>query len=101
MTVISNPKKNSNFRRPYLSKNKKVNVSTIVINVPAHSGTLKKKILNLKRSPQNNFKKITHALFDNKYIAMAVPITSCMSDPMMATSTIIHKTNLGNFLYCL
>lgn len=42
IVVIRNANKNSNFLKPYLSKNKNVNVSKIVINVPAHNGTLKK-----------------------------------------------------------
>lgn len=41
ITEIRNPNKNSNLRKPYLSKNRNVNVSTIVIRVPTHSGTLK------------------------------------------------------------
>ena len=55
MTVMSNPKKASNFLRPYLSRPKKVNVSATVIKTPPHSGTV---------------------LLESKYMAIAVPITS-------------------------
>jgi len=41
MTVMRKPKKSSNFRKPYLSKNKNVNVSTTVISTPLHIGILK------------------------------------------------------------
>lgn len=41
----------------------------------------------------------THALFDSKNRAMAVPITSCISLPMIAISVIIHKSIRGNVLY--
>ena len=38
MIPIKVAKKNSNFLRPNLSRNRKVNVSTIVIKLPAHRG---------------------------------------------------------------
>jgi hypothetical protein len=40
--MIRNVKKNSNLRNPNLSKNRKVNVSVIVISTPAYNGILKK-----------------------------------------------------------
>ena len=63
--LIRNPKKSSSLRRPYLSKPKNVKVSKTVISTPPHNGM---------------------ALFDKTYSAMAVPITSCMSEPIMAIS---------------
>lgn len=39
--MIRNPKKNSNFLKPYLSNNKNVNVSITVMSTPAHIGILK------------------------------------------------------------
>lgn len=38
--VIRNPKKSSNFLKPYLSNNKNVKVSIIVIRTPPHIGIL-------------------------------------------------------------
>ena len=64
------PKKASNFLRPYLSRKRKVKVSEIVMRTPPHNGILP---------------------LDNKYNDIAVPITSCISDPIMAISTIIHN----------
>jgi hypothetical protein len=40
MTVMRNPKKNSNFRKPYLSSSRKVNVSNTVIRTPPQIGIL-------------------------------------------------------------
>jgi hypothetical protein len=40
ITVIKIPKNNSNLRKPYLSKNRNVKVSTIVISTPPQSGIL-------------------------------------------------------------
>lgn len=58
---------------------------------------LYKNIIPLKY--RKNF--ITYVLFVNKDKAIAVPITSCMSLPIIAISIIIHKIILGIFLYCL
>lgn len=41
ITVMRNPNRNSNLRRPYLSNRRKVNVSNIVINTPHGNGILK------------------------------------------------------------
>lgn len=41
ITDIKSPKNNSSFRKPYLSKNKNVNVSMIVMRTPPHNGILK------------------------------------------------------------
>lgn len=43
MMEMRKPKKSSNFRKPYLSKNKNVNVSTTVISTPPHIGILESK----------------------------------------------------------
>lgn len=70
MTVISVPNSNSSFRKPYLSRNKNVNVSAIVIRVPAHKGTLQvakqehKKLSVIRINA--GLKLYTHVLFDNK-----------------------------------
>lgn len=98
ITAISKPKNASNFRSPYLSKNKNVNVSTMVINVPAHNGTLNEKesVYALVTAYVCVIVQIPYALFDSKKIAIAVPITSCMSEPIIAISIIIHSTRRGN-----
>lgn len=57
ITVINNPKKNSNFLRPYLSRKRNVNVSNTVIITPIYKGIV---------------------LADKRKIAIAVPITSCL-----------------------
>ena len=41
MTVMRTPKKASSFLRPYLSRNKNVKVSAMVIKTPPYSGILK------------------------------------------------------------
>lgn len=110
ITAIRNPKKSSNFLKPYLSNNKNVKVSITVISTPPHIGILNQikytfysyvateiRISHIK----NKINLITYALFVNKDKAIAVPITSCISLPIIAISIIIHKIILGIFLYCL
>ena len=48
MTVMRKPKNNSNFLRPYLSKNKNVKVSITVSRTPPYIGSLFQKIFHLK-----------------------------------------------------
>lgn len=102
ITVISKPKKNSSFRRPYLSSNKKVKVSKMVIKTPIHKGILEKQLeINIFGCFTSVIgRRLAYSLFDKRYKAIAVPITSCISEPMMAIS-IINQTNIrGNSLYC-
>lgn len=40
---------------------------------------------------------ITHFPTDSRLMAMAEPMTSCMSEPMMASSTISHKMIRGTW----
>lgn len=77
--------------------------------MPAQSGMLSKEIKfnhmefdssHAKTSSKERERK-TYNLFDSKYKAMAVPMTSCISDPMMAISVMIHRISRGNVLYCL
>lgn len=62
ITAISRQKKSSNFLSPYLSRKRKVKVSTMVIKHPAHNGILKKSSTLL--NPHNIFLR-THTLLDN------------------------------------
>lgn len=103
ITEIKNPKNNSNFRKPYLSMNKNVKVSITVIKTPPHNGILKKKKekTNCNNCIFTKNSQNTYALLESKYKAIAVPITSCISDPMIAISIIIHNAKRGSFLYCL
>lgn len=41
--------------------------------------------------------KPTHFPTESKLMAMAEPMTSCMSEPMMASSTISHRMIRGNW----
>lgn len=55
-----------------------------------------------RRETHNDSSKVgTHTFQESKYMAIAVPITSCISEPITAISTIIHKINRGTVLYCL
>ena len=74
IVVMRSPKKSSSFLSPDLSSPRKVNVSTTVMRTPAHRGT---------------------KLLERRLMAMAVPITSCMSEPMMATSTMTQRARRG------
>jgi len=117
ITVMRRPKRNSSLRNPYLSSNRNVKVSTTVMRTPAQSGILYENknrsslvinskctteslnvlpTLNLCEEPRG-----TYILLESRKIAMAVPITSCISEPMMATSTINHRRIRGILRYCL
>lgn len=58
MTEMRTPKKSSNFRKPYLSKNKNVNVSITVISTPPHIG-----ILESKKGKYSTYQYFTKSLY--------------------------------------
>lgn len=92
------------YYKPYLSKKRKTNVSVMVMRTPAHSGILR------KRKPIKETLRITllHFSFSESAVmcylpterrlkAIAQPMTSCMSEPIIANSTISQRRIRGTW----
>lgn len=88
---------------PYLSRKRKTKVSTMVMRTPAQRGIL---LPEHSRNHHKLFKapdKLNlrawrqHLPEDSRLNAMAQPITSCMSEPTIATSTISHGMIRGTW----
>lgn len=106
--LITNALKAQSNKSPYLSRKRKKNVSMMVMRTPAHKGILPSQAhtdkdtqpvrygLEPATTGSSPFLHVSPYLpADSRLKAMAQPMTSCMSDPMMASSTISHKMIRG------
>lgn len=92
---------------PYLSRKRKKRVSTMVMRTPPQRGMLQDgkgwpvRHMPLSRvGPQGRLgvpHETAHRPADSRLKAMAVPITSCMSEPMMAISIMSHSSTRGTW----